>query len=591
MRDNPPLTQFKGGIGKWYKAPRKIESSDTPDYTPSVTYSCARYKRPEIWQATRSFSKSDRTTLSEAFLQHSGQMVAIKSSKLSDGYFALKAEADALNRLQWLSWFPPFRIAPRLYENLKYDEQESNRWFIAYEWLRNDKDVEEGVVWENLSTILKTRTLETTELIDLLKSLYRTVRLMHRMGVYHGDLKDEHVLIKVEHRLNKSKWGNEKIIKFTSIRLIDFGLSYMSHVDEWKGASPGFCSPYFWNSNNNLLDKNSLNALDWYCVDALLYYATTGECFPIASPAYSELSGDKNKAYFSDIQTKLINAHSKNPETARNIIVCWLIKRLSAPDPTGIRTRDKILQRQITSLSGRRNTAYWYLGLLLGTGVFSLLFKWNSWLSTIILTIVLIGIRVLKNTDFSILDWGTNKQPEIRSTPNWVQFVPPLILGLIGTMTLPIPVLSSIPICIAMFVKRMKYSWISAIAVVIGSFLAWTRLSISSENFSAINNWASALQIGPPALYTIIISWLIAYIVIVRRHLVKNYKSRWYMVVLATLFVWLFPLLVGQVLFSIPLKNSISIPFMFSGFSSLLLSLVTALFATWEVLINVFDED
>jgi hypothetical protein len=584
MDNNLTPAQFKGGLGKWYKFPSKASPGDSPDYTPSLTYSRAMYHRPKLWRATRSFSRSDKPSLWTSILGHSGKMVAIKSSPPTDGFFVLKAEADALNRLQWISWIPTLRIAPRLFEYLKFDGQNSKQWFIAYEWLRYDQDVDEGIDWEPLSRILEKRALETAELLALHKALYRAVGLMHRwpVNIYHGDIKDEHILVKVVAQQEPSEIDDGHVYDFRTVRLIDFGLSYLKLVDEWKGASPGFCSPYFWDSSHRILDVNSMNALDWYCVDAILFYALSGECFPITSPAYSEI---KNQQYFESVRDKLEGAHADRSDKARHAMASWLIKRLSAPNPTIIRTKDSFYQRQLSFISSNNAAAVWFLGILFGIGVLSQLFRVDGWLATGISICILLIIRLWRNSQFTVLDWYLDQQLESTSRPGWLHYVFPIVFGVFGIWILPLPLYAAVPACTGLLVYQKKSAWIPGVAIGVGGILAWMKLSINDFMYSGINMWPASLKTGSFAMLVILFCWLVGYFITMGRYQIIDMKKRVLLVLFATLFVWLLPLLVGKILL-VPLNISSS--FLIAGISSVGLSLTAALYAIWEYLIDVW---
>jgi len=134
--------------------------------------------------------------------------------------------------------------------------------------------------------------------------------------------------------------------------LIDFGFCYITPLfasrnrvtspNRWQGGSLGFSNPYFWKTANiHDLSRRKLHNIDWYSVQAILYYAFTGECFPIASPAYRIISQPKN----SERSRSFCNAVR---DTMHNRAIGWfgdteqngrkinkIVDRLSNPDEFG----------------------------------------------------------------------------------------------------------------------------------------------------------------------------------------------------------------------------------------------------------------
>lgn len=569
--NNKPI-MFKGRLGKWYKDPKRpkeIEGKDTPDYTPTGIYSRVRYMRPNIWKATRVFSKSNKPKPWESILSHSGKLVAIKSSSRDHGFFALKNEADALARLQRLAWWPPFRIAPQLYEYLTFDDQESKHWFIAYEWLQYGK---KGVKWESLSSIMRNRkykALETLELITLQRTLYKATNKMHSQKVYHGDIKDEHILVKKH---------SENQYDFSKIRFIDFGLSYVNKkTAAWKGASLGFCNPYFWHSQNQSLNQRSLKLLDWYGIDSVLYYALTGECFPIASPAYRGLI--RSNDVFQNIEDKLVTAHANRASNkVRKAFARWLIRRLSTNNPQKTLINNKFYRKNITSISGE--TTLGFIGLLLGLSLLLQIFQVNIWPGVAITIFTLLVFRLWKSKKFTIIE--IIKREEEEEEYKWLsnQILLASVFSLLGPFILPLPFHPSIPAISALLVHHKNKNWIPGILLGFGSIVTWVRLSLSTGKFSGFSN---PLKTMPISGFFILFSWLAAFWIIVNRYKIKNTIVRLSFIVIATMFVWLFPILIQRVLL---IPSIFSLSFFLTGMSGLLTSLLAAFYATREYLVN-----
>jgi len=587
MPDESHPSKFKGGLGKWYKVLEKVEFNfkHTP-YTPSVIYTRAKRSRAEVWKATLSFSESDKPQVWKSALKHSGESVTIKSLKHTEGNLSLRNEADALYRLQWLNWWPPFRIAPRLYEYLKFDKA-SKRWFIAYEWF-DVEQAEEGKAWENLEPVLEKGPLETGDLLSLQRALYKAMRLMHRLGVVHGDIKDEHVLVKV-----KCIDHDRVDYDFSKIRLIDYGLSYLGEVAEWRGASLGFCSPYFWHPAHRSLNKNALRWLDWYNVDALLYYALTGECFPVTSPAYRGITESKEgKAYFDELKNMLIARWLNEEDKPRKALACWAVKRLCNYDPSQTRISHFFYRRQLMFIS--RESAWWFVGALIIAGVILKISLVGEWAGTALTLMLLARIRWWKRKEFFILDWGLYKELDEPVWPwqknsvwFWQRAFLPVLLSIAGVLTLPTLLYPAIPVSVGLFVNGKKSAFATGLGVLVGAIIAWMRLTLSNADTLGLESWPVALKAGPVGFLTILLSWILAFTIVSAR-LMKEQNFRWLLVAVSVLVAWWIPSLVGKVLL-IPMQ--LSLTFWYAGVSSLLLSLISALFATWEHLINVCQTD
>lgn len=568
MTDESHLPTFKGGMGKWYKALVKVEINDkqTP-YTPSVVYTHSRHSRAEVWK-----TEAHRPRVFKAVLKHNGASVTIKSLKSTEGNLALRNEADVLNRLEWIDWLPLFQVAPRLYEYLKFD-QTSHRWFIAFEWFDIEK-TEEGYAWENLQTILKKGPLPTNDLLDLHRSLYKAMRIIHILGVFHGDLKDEHVLIKVKNVAQDQ-------YDFSKIRLIDFGLSYLDQEAEWRGASLGFCSPYFWHPEHRELNPNSIMYLDYYSVDALLYYALTGECFPVTSPAYYEITGTKDDCYCGELKDSLLAKWIDEPEPPRKALAGWLLNRLCNYDPGRTIFRDSFYRREILSIS--RDSAWWFVGTLLILNLLLQPLFVGEWPRIVLSLILLAGIRWWKQKGFVLLDQQIQEKID-KPTLFWLL---PILLSIGGAWILPALFYPAIPVIVGLFVNSKKNAFFASVGVglLAGAYSAWLHLTLNADSVG-MANWSIGLKAGPVGLITILFSWAAAFTLVSLRFRISQWfkreqLARLLLVALSTLVAWLTPSVVGIILL---IPTQFSPTFWYTGILSLILALISVLFAYWEYL-------
>jgi serine/threonine protein kinase len=614
---------LKGGLGKWYKRIRRVPTSSrqTP-YTPSIFYPHTWRSRTEVWKAESSRTNFQKPGIFRAFLKIGSKPVAIKSLKHTQVNLPLKNEAEALNRLQWVNWMPPFHIAPKLYEYLKFD-QASRCWFIAFEWFEIEQSGE-GLKWEKLEDILKKGPLPTGDLLELQHSLYRAIRIMHSLGVVHGDLKDEHVLVKVVDPVQ-----DRKEYDFSQIRLIDFGLSYLHGPAEWLGASLGFCSPYFWNPANRSLDMN-FSCLDWYGADALLYYALTGECFPIASPAYYELTSSRED-HFQQLRTTLQNRWIYEPDTPRKVFANWLVNRLGQRDPRLTRIRDSYYRQKILSIS--REPAWWFVGTLFLAASLSWVLRVGEWHArfppfeegvAIGLTLLaLAGIRLWKRKKFMILDQEAYLQEELdkpvwpwqkkRSTWFWQGLLPALVLCIFGALALPHALFPALPVCVGLFVNNRKSAFGVGLGILLGGGLAWFHLMITDMvGKSHFNPGGFGMMHFPPPFFNlpglgiILISWMAGFGLVLLRlrwrrsslsnqdrssetnggrylHYRQERLNSWLLVISAVLLTWLLPWLLEWImLFPMHLSPIFLMIFLMTGLLSLALVLVAAFYADWR---------
>lgn len=292
------------------------------------TRSCKLYaQKPSTYLATVT-RKCERVRKGERVI-----IKAVKRDKTS-----LENEERALKRLRlWRRFRLIPQIAPILVRKLTYDDT-TDHWYIvltklgegsigevekpnpAHNWMSLKDIVQKGALIEkfpyNSLVIFKNRLIEV-------------VQIMHRLNIVHGDLKPEHIWIEYSNREGKLEYH------FDRIQIIDFGLCYTKHSDNWRGGSPGFCSPYFWNTRNRTaLDQNQLFGLDWYSLYTVLYFAYTGELFPIATPAYRylpDIDNENSKRFYDRLKNELKSKYcylDANPKK----ILDEIIDRLSKPD-------------------------------------------------------------------------------------------------------------------------------------------------------------------------------------------------------------------------------------------------------------------
>ena len=189
-------------------------------------------------------------------------------------------------------------------------------------------------------------------------------------------------------------------LDFSEVRIIDFGTAYLGSIENWKGASLGFSTPYFWDPIHRLaLSRKELNGIDWYSAYTVLYYAFTGECFPTASPAYRLLADthkkSKNKEYFTALNEAL-KARFGGIDLGAQKVLNTVIDALSYPDHfyyEGYRLAsfDWWNRPEIHPILS--------VAVLLGVGI-SILLPWDV-LVRIVLFIIFFVFMVLLNRDIS----------------------------------------------------------------------------------------------------------------------------------------------------------------------------------------------
>jgi len=301
-----------GGLGRQFQVSQMVSrTNDNPSTPPgsTTTYSRLNRVKPDVYEVT------------DTHKQRGGDTFMLKAVCYEGGIMTLVNEAKILSRMSWV--WP--RIAPRLITQVHTFKDVY--YFVYEKFSSND--------WESLDKIIRSHGPITNpdEMMQLQSAIYASVHWLHFHNVIHGDLKDEHILIR------KIKRGTGcYTYDFGDIRFIDFGFGSLNRVGRWNGASIGFASAYFWNrSHRTLLSHKELLAQDWYGAYASLYYAFTGECFPTTSPTYSALgspnTNDNVSEYYNELVESL-NTHHRS-ETQRHAILSALIRRLAQPDSLG----------------------------------------------------------------------------------------------------------------------------------------------------------------------------------------------------------------------------------------------------------------
>lgn len=287
MDFNAPLSpgQILNGLFNNYKVIKILdpdEISSTPSIKPHTLSPRLKRERPLLYKGEA--LNGDRS-------------VAIKASGQT-GRQVLMNEWRALDKLNLYNRLPFNRpIAPAVHEKV-FDLGNSS--FFVFEWLDESE-------WMNIASLL----CFTAPLVywdnscSVVKKMWRalavSIKKMHKLDIFHGDLKDEHIFVKIE------KDGQ---LNFSEIRIIDFGTSYLGRLEDWKGGSIGFSPPHYWDPSYRLgLQRSRLQGLDWYGAYAVLYYACTGETFPTSSPAFREMAGDQlrdfSRMYYQALSSEL----------------------------------------------------------------------------------------------------------------------------------------------------------------------------------------------------------------------------------------------------------------------------------------------
>lgn len=273
-----------GDYGRYVRrgGPKKRSAESTPGYTPTTNSSHLPRPHPDLYEA--------------AVNGHGNQLVALKTVGENDQDCLLR-EFQALNKLTGLDCVPKIR-------EFNYDHGLA---FIAFEflgeeWVSLDKDIQ-------TSGSFKERLHGDEQFFILRNSLEKAIVKLHGKGVVHGDLKSNHIFIKKKYEQNLE--DSESALDYSIVKIVDFGASYLiGETSKWRGGSIGFSNPYHWNhEHRDGLQFSELQAIDWYSTYAILFHVYTGECFPVASPAFRLFINPKIqpevKEYYRQLETGL----------------------------------------------------------------------------------------------------------------------------------------------------------------------------------------------------------------------------------------------------------------------------------------------
>ena len=338
--------KFSYFIRKWMNNHEERQFSSTPGYTPTTISPKLIRSRPQVYKANaiRQLRPSKDTKL-----------VAIKVVELSD-LEKLRIEFIALKKLT----VKLKAISPRIIEGISF-LPEKNLAFFAYEWF---DEAEYGTLADILETEFPLYKNDVLNRNNAFKKLSRTLfsisEQIHKLGVIHGDLKPEHIMVR-----NKNNSPD-----FSDIRLIDFGLSYTKHVSHWRGGTYGFCNPYYWNEyNQELYSWNDLKAVDFYGIRAILYFVYTGEVYPSTTPAFRYLSSPKKSQPMALMYKKLndlILSRFYSADPPNEFID--ILERLGHPDDFFESDSKKSLGNKLIQIPKENYyIIFWFFSLLLMT--------------------------------------------------------------------------------------------------------------------------------------------------------------------------------------------------------------------------------
>ena len=579
-----------GTLGKRFEVTEGGKPQQGSPRTPSIVYTRLQRRRPDMTKTTREWQFP---FVWQAFSPSHGESAAVKWARSEAGKKRLKKENRALARLQGWSFFfrcLSHRIVPQLYQNLTVD-RESGRWFIAFEWLEIGKHGK----WKQLSEILQERRLKKREILQLQKALYRALRLMHCRRVAHGDIKDEHVLVKV---VGKNAVG-EIEYDFRTIRLIDFGMSHLfgifSHksTSRWEGASLGFCPPYFWGKRwMETVKRKKLYWLDRYAVDAVLYLALTGETFPVAFPSYKTVADLKQ--HLEELRTRLQERYQREFQNdyARKALANWLVDRLCVADPTesfhkGYKERlihpfqqafNLFYREQLESMNGK--LLLYFLIVTLGGFGLCLVTGCNFFLAFALVSLFLAIGRWRSKEAFFLYDRDGGQHS---SKTGWKSIVALSVWIIGGILAFPVEILPTVPVLAGLFVRKEGY-WMGMILNVLGSLVTWMRLSRGvppSSTFGAVplQGWLS-----PLSLWGLLIGWLLAYIIGYGRYKVEKFAWKGLaLMLMAAVWSWLFPFIMGNLLWFSAFELR-SWKALLVGVANIIFVLLGSTYALWVVI-------
>jgi len=274
--------KFSFTIRRWVNNHEERQYSSTPGYTPTTISPRLIRSRPQVYKANAIL----RNKSLKGF-----KLVAIKVVELSN-LDKLKIEYNALKKLS-RSLKP---IAPKIIDKISFLPEKKLAFFV-YEWFDEEEWMTLAQILEQDMPLYKNDILhQNIAFQSLSKTLNSVIERTHKLGVIHGDLKPEHVLVRKKN----------KKLDFRDVRLIDFGLSYTKHLSHWRGGTNGFSNPYYWNEyQQELYSWYDLKSVDFFGIRAMLYYVYTGEVYPATTPAFRYLSTPRKSNQMANLYKQL----------------------------------------------------------------------------------------------------------------------------------------------------------------------------------------------------------------------------------------------------------------------------------------------
>jgi len=573
---------INGGLGRKYYIVETIRYQSRRQPTPTITYTRLRQGRPSVQSTVMEAKPVPIALLS--FFPSMRRRAMVKTCAVD--YAQLLTEVRALERLQrrWRLWAP--RIVPRLYQGVTYyrdKRYDRQGWFFSAEWLEmgNSQDKKE---WEYLSEILrKEKQLSTEDILLLQRTLDRALAWMHRRRVVHGDIKDSHIVVRI-----REGEGTSPKYDFSDIRFLDFGSSYIigEGILTWHGATPGFCPPYFWHEKHHqVLEPHKLRWLDRYAVDALLYFALTGEYFPVASPPYRVLlDRDRERVaqYLESLERALKKRINQTIDPKRDwprwALANWLVKRLCVLEPGGI--HEPFYRKKMFALM--KLPGWMFLGSVLGGSPLIWYLFHGLAMKEVLWAIAILGgmkiLREVRREDFVV-------NSIIAEPPLWEEIITTVVWVIGGGMLLPAPLLPTIPVISGMITTNK----------VVGRFvtpvlLSFVLLGIVGFRYDALTiaaGWPSRHLLAWWGYIALWISWVLAWVLTQFRNSSQNIRKQWRWVFMSWFVAWLFPWLIGSNLFG---EITISLYFILSGLMSLGVMILGGKYATWSFIADVDEE-
>lgn len=248
--------------------------------------------------------RSVKTTFSRS--QHPTEKYYARRKNRRGGVFIKKAvspaqkaaiwrEYTALRRLQpWspLSWAVP-RLVPRILHPLNEEGLISDTpLYLVTERLGIEPLAEKRFA-PLLERVEERGLFSQQEWEQLVRTLFKALRYLHRRGVYHCDLTPEHIWVRPDCQ---------------SVRLVDFSLAFcqQENLSEYGGtdtyAAPEIYQGLTPSAGVSVYKPINEEYLDSFGAWAALYYARTGEHFPLEGYLWAVL--DKSPISTSEKETE-----------------------------------------------------------------------------------------------------------------------------------------------------------------------------------------------------------------------------------------------------------------------------------------------